>query len=89
MAVGADLGAVLVQEVEATARQAALEQDLAVYIGTAVDLRVLGQVGQHQAVLDARLDLGVDRVLVQGLADRLLEPVEPLALDALMTTESS
>ena len=44
-----------------------------------MDLGVLGQVGQDAAVLDAGLDLGVERLLVQGLADRLLEPVEPLA----------
>ena len=51
-----------------------------VVVGPAVDLRVLGEVGQDAAVLDPRLDLGVEGPLVQGLADRLLEPVEPLAL---------
>ena len=44
-----------------------------------MDLGVLGQVGQDPAVADAGLDLGVERPLVQGLADGLLQPVEPLA----------
>ena len=41
---------------------------------------MLGQVGQDAAVGDAGLDLGVERALEQGLADGLLEAVEPLAL---------
>ena len=44
-----------------------------------MDLGVLGQVGQDAAVADAGLDLGVERPLVQGLADGLLQAVEPLA----------
>ena len=41
---------------------------------------MLGQVGQDAPVLDARLDLRLERPLAQGLADGRLQPVEPLAL---------
>ena len=73
LAVGADPRAVLAQEVEATDRQAALEHDPVVVVGPAADLGVLREVRQHPAVLDAGLDLGIERPLVEGLADGLLQ----------------
>ena len=80
--VGADVDAVLEQEVQAAAGQVTLEPDAVVGIGAVVDLGVLGQVGQDPAILDARLDLGLEGPVAQGLADGRLEPVEPLALCA-------
>ena len=70
----------LVEEVEAAAGEAALEQDRVLVVGPALDVGVLGQVGQDPAVADAGLDLGVQGPLVEDLADGLLEPVEPLAV---------
>src|SRR4051794_5760488 len=79
MAVGADMGAVLIEEVEAAAGEPALEQDAIRVVGAVVNLRVLREVGQDAAILNAGLDLSVERPIVQGLADGLLEAVEPLA----------
>ena len=79
MSVGPDIDSVLEEEVQAAARQAAMQADAVVVVGPVVDLRVLGQVGQDAAVADAGLDLGVERAVVQGLADGLLQAVEPLA----------
>ena len=50
----------LEQEFQAAAGQMALEPDAVVVVGAVVDLGVLGQVGQDAAVLDARLDLGLE-----------------------------
>ena len=77
--VGPDVDAVLEEEVQAAARQTAVEPDAVVVVGAVVDLGVLGQVGQDAAVVDARLDLGLEGAVAQGVADGRLEPVEPLA----------
>ena len=60
--------------------RSAVQPDAVVVVGAVVDLGVLGQVGQDAAVLDARLDLGLEGPVAQGVADGQLEPVEPLAL---------
>ena len=48
------------------------EQDAIVVVDPVVNLGVLGQVGQHAAVGDAGLDLGVERSLGQAPRGRLL-----------------
>ena len=73
------LHAVLLEEIEAAAGEAALEQDAVVVVGPVLDLGVLGQVGQDAAVGHAGLDLGVERPVEQGLAHGLLELVEAVA----------
>ena len=61
LAVQTNAGPVLVEEIEAAAGQAALEEDAVVVVDSVVDLGVLGEVGQDAAVADAGLDLGVER----------------------------
>jgi hypothetical protein len=74
-----DVDPVLEEELQAAARQVAVEAHPVFVVGAVVDLGVLGQVGQDATVGDSGLDLGLEGAVGERGADGRLQPVQALA----------